>query len=223
MPDPDRRPLGPAAPSEEPIPTGQHRLLALLQSLPGPVTLNQLAEASGLHPNTLRGHLEGLMDRGAVARTSDPADGPGRPAHRYAATGPGPAPVAELTGLAVTLSAAIARSSPHPAHDARLAGRAWGHRMAEGSSLPTPGPLAVLGRMGFAPAPHPDDRHLTRLTRCPLLEAARESPDIVCGVHHGLVEGLLEHAGESTAGVELAPFAEVGACLLRLPAGDRWP
>ena len=72
--------------------------------------------------------------------------------------------------------------------------------------------------MGFAPEPHPDDRHLTRLTRCPLLEAARESPDIVCGVHHGLVEGLLEHAGASTDGVDLLPFAEVGACLLRLPA-----
>lgn len=212
--------LGPVPAGEELLPAGQRRLLSLLQSLAGPATLTELADASGLHPNTLRGHLAGLMDRGSVVRTSGPADGPGRPAHRYAVTGPGPAPVAELTGLAVALSGAIARSSRHPADDARRAGRAWGHRLASESPTP-PEPLPVLGRMGFAPEPHPDDRDLVRLTRCPLLEAARESPDIVCGVHRGLVEGLLEHAGASTEGVDLEPFAEVGACLLRLPGRAR--
>lgn len=211
-------PLGPQPATPEPLPTGQTRLLSVLESLPGPATLTELAEASGLHPNTLRGHLEGLLDRGDVIRTSEPATGPGRPAHRYAVAGPRSAPVAELTALAVTLAEAISRSSTDPAQDARLAGRAWGHRLTADSAPIEP--VAVLAQMGFAPEQAGDDTDV-RLTRCPLLAAARQAPDIVCGVHQGLVEGLLEHDGRSAVGVELLPFAEVGACRLRLPSAAR--
>ncbi|HEX6150834.1 helix-turn-helix transcriptional regulator [Nocardioides sp.] len=210
-------PLGPSAAAGEILPTGQARLLALLQQQSGPATLTELADASGLHPNTLRAHLEGLLARGDVVRTSEPAAGPGRPAHRYAVTGPRPAPAAELTGLAVALAGAVARSSVHPEEDARHAGRAWGHRLAEERPGQAPEPVAALARMGFAPERDTTDAGLVRLTRCPLLDAAREAPDIVCGVHQGLVEGLLEHAGASTEGVELQPFAEIGSCRLLLP------
>lgn len=214
-------PLGPRAAADEILPTGQARLLGLLQSQPEPATLGELSEASGLHPNTLRAHLEGLVDRGDVVRTSEPASGPGRPAHRYAVTGPRRAAAAELTGLAVALAGAVARSSVHPEEDARQAGRAWGHRLAEHPRHGAPEPVATLAGMGFAPEQDDADAGVVRLTRCPLLDAARESPAIVCGVHQGLVEGLLEHAGASTEGVDLQPFAEVGACRLLLPGGRR--
>jgi predicted ArsR family transcriptional regulator len=197
-------------------------VLALLQSEGRPMTLAELSEASELHPNTLRAHLEGLLDRGYVARASEPATGRGRPAHRYTVAGPRPAPAAELTGLAVALAGAVARSSVHPEEDARQAGRAWGHRLAEEHGRTASGPVDALAGMGFDPQPDSNDPGLVRLTRCPLLDAAREAPNIVCGVHQGLVEGLLEHAGASTEGVDLQPFAEVGACRLLLPgAGDR--
>ncbi|HJA62039.1 MAG TPA: hypothetical protein H9788_13210, partial [Candidatus Brevibacterium intestinavium] len=55
-----------------------------------------------------------------------------------------------------------------------------------------------------------------RLTRCPLLEAAHEHPDIVCGVHLGLVRGALEVFGDPAAESELEPFSEPGACRLHL-------
>jgi predicted ArsR family transcriptional regulator len=60
------------------------------------------------------------------------------------------------------------------------------------------------------------DRHSFRLTRCPLLEAAHEYPDIVCGVHLGLVRGALEVFGDPDAESEIDPFSEPGACRLHL-------
>ena len=218
----NRTPWGPRAATNEVLPAGQARVLALLQSEGRPMTLAELSEAGDLHPNTLRAHLEGLLDRGYVVRASEPATGRGRPAHRYTLAGPRPAPAAELTGLAITLAGAVARSSVNPEEDARQAGRAWGHRLAEQHGGGAAPPVDALAGMGFDPEPHPADPGIVRLTRCPLLDAAREAPNIVCGVHHGLVEGLLEHAGASTEGVDLQPFAEVGACRLLLPStGER--
>ena len=57
---------------------------------------------------------------------------------------------------------------------------------------------------------------MVRLTRCPLLEAAHKYPDVVCGVHLGLAQGALEEYGAASDGTDLVPFAEPGACRLRL-------
>ena len=53
-----------------------------------------------------------------------------------------------------------------------------------------------------------------RLVTCPLLEAARQQPAVVCGIHQGLVEGLTDQRYRLT----LAPFAEPGACVVTLSA-----
>jgi predicted ArsR family transcriptional regulator len=55
------------------------------------------------------------------------------------------------------------------------------------------------------------------LRTCPLLEAAREHPTVVCSVHLGLVAGALGALGESAHGVQLQPFSRPGACTLTLP------
>ena len=57
-----------------------------------------------------------------------------------------------------------------------------------------------------------------RLTRCPLLEAARESPTVVCSVHLGIVRGALAAQGHDGSASELHPFSDPGACHLRLVA-----
>ncbi len=206
--------VGPRTTAEPPLPAGQAKLLAALDSQAAPVTLAELAEASGLHPNTLRSHLDPLLDSGAVVRTREPASGRGRPAHRYAASGARPGPAAEVTGLAIALAEAVTHASVSPGEEARRAGRGWGRRLAQEPGRPS-GVRDVLERMGFSPQPDPTDASVFRLTRCPLLAAARTAPEVVCGVHRGLVEGLLHRTGADT-GVELEPFAEVGACRLRV-------
>jgi len=74
----------------------------------------------------------------------------------------------------------------------------------------------LLDGLGFAPEERREGE--LRLTRCPLLEAALEEPTVVCNVHRGLVLGALEERGVEGAEVELLPFAERGACLLRVRA-----
>lgn len=75
----------------------------------------------------------------------------------------------------------------------------------------------LFEQMGFAPEPDRNAR-VVRLTRCPLLEAAHQAPDIVCSVHQGIAEGALEEFGAASDRVQLLPFAEPGACVLRLRA-----
>jgi len=78
--------------------------------------------------------------------------------------------------------------------------------------------VALLDRLGFAPSP--DARvSVVKLRRCPLLEAAHKNPEVVCGVHLGVVRGALDELGadpEQTELTALEPFSEPGACRLDL-------
>ena len=55
------------------------------------------------------------------------------------------------------------------------------------------------------------------LRTCPLLDAARQHPEVVCQVHLGLVSGALETHRAPSEGLRLVPFARPGACVLTLP------
>src|SRR3546814_19925983 len=57
-----------------------------------------------------------------------------------------------------------------------------------------------------------DKATTVRLTRCPLLETAKEFPDVVCGVHLGIVRGALEEYGGDSERTDLFAFSEPGAC-----------
>lgn len=226
IPGPARGPRPARRRSQERLSGTRASLLETLQAQAEPVGVDALATLSGLHPNTVREHLEGLRDAGLVSRSPAPAEGRGRPAWRYEATGASQDdPRPEYAGLAVALARVIVRTSAEPVQDARRAGVEWGQELARESGL-TPAAVRresaarravneVFDDMGFAPEPDADHVEV-RLTRCPLLQAAREHPDVVCSVHQGIAEGLMTAAGGTAAGVELVPFAEPGACRLRL-------
>jgi predicted ArsR family transcriptional regulator len=204
-------------------------LLEMLRGQPEPTTLSALVAASGLHENTLREHLEGLIEQGLVRRFRAQPIGRGRPAWLYEATaddaGSGRS---DYAGLAATLASAIHRSSDSPREDAILAGTEWGRELAQDTSKPKPRRMSearrrvvqLLDEIGFAPT-HDTRGSVVRLTRCPLLEAAHKYPDVVCGVHLGIVRGALEEYGADPAGTELFPFSEPGACRLELPTAGR--
>lgn len=71
----------------------------------------------------------------------------------------------------------------------------------------------LLAELGFGPDPDPPG---IALRTCPLLDLAREMPEVICQVHRGLVEGAMDHYGAPSDQVDLVPFAEVGACRLHL-------
>jgi predicted ArsR family transcriptional regulator len=201
-------------------------VLGLLEAQPEPVTAAALAERAGQHPNTIREHLEALVDAGLAERRRAPAEGRGRPSWLYAVVSP-PDPSAEYAGLATALALQVARTSENPRADALEAGAAWGVELARqaGADVRSPtdaraGVVALLERLGFAP--EADARTLrVRLPQCPLLGAARELPEVVCGVHLGLVRGALGGWGTASAETSLVPFAEPGACLLHLTGATR--
>jgi predicted ArsR family transcriptional regulator len=189
-----------------------------------PLTLSALSEATGLHSNTLREHLDALMAHGIVRRSSAAPTGRGRPAGLYEAVDdPVPARVMEYAGLASALAGVIAAGSRDPASDATAAGERWGADLARTAGAPRRAGaqaarthlVALLDDLGFAPEPDARAKD-TRLTRCPLLRAAREHPDIVCAVHLGIVRGALDEWGSARHDVSLHPFSEPGACLLSM-------
>lgn len=207
-----------------PLSASRAGVLETLQEATEPATLARLTAATGLHTNTLREHLDALVARGLVRRFPAPPSGRGRPAWLYEATQPDvDSAGSEYAGLAATLAAHISRTSRDPRADAVAAGNAWGHDLARKTGRPdSPGAVAarrqvvdLLDGIGFAP--ETDDRAtVARLTRCPLLETAREFPDVVCGVHLGIVRGALDEYGADSTRTDLEPFAEPGACRLTL-------
>lgn len=206
-----------------PLSRSRAALLEILRAQAEPTTLAALVNISGLHANTVREHLDGLVGQGLAYRQPEEPTGRGRPAWLYEATGSDAVAAPEYAGLASALAAAIHRSSTAPVEDAVSAGREWGHELArERGAGPAPSDVAarrevvsLLDEIGFAPQANARSS-VVRLTRCPLLEAAYKHPEVVCGVHLGLTQGALEEYGADPEGTKLLPFAEPGACRLQL-------
>lgn len=199
-------------------------LMKLLDARDEPATVAELAKDLGLHPNTVREHADGLVELGYVTRTRAPAVGRGRPAWLYAScrSGPGGA-VSEYAGLASALASQIARTSRRPRADAVRAGEEWGHELARARPLegrPTQArirraTLQMLEGLRFGPQGS-GRASSVRLTTCPLLDAAERFPEVVCGVHLGIIRGAIQEYGADPAGTMLAAFSEPGACRLTL-------
>ena len=109
------------------------RRAALLESLRAqdrPLSVAELAPLVGLHPNTVRAHLDVLVRTGEVSRRSDARNTPGRPRELYEATG-------VATGdrnyrlLAQVLAGRLAELTDDPAREAVTAGRHWAEKQAD--------------------------------------------------------------------------------------------
>jgi predicted ArsR family transcriptional regulator len=199
------------------------RMLSLVRQSPAGMTAAELAVATGLHPGTVRAHLHQLTTSGLVTRQRDPDGTPGRPAWRYQATGqPGAGNDRPYRDLAAALIGQLALDEPDP----HTAGRVWGRALAgaQGPAAPLDGLMRILTRLGFDPklASGPGADPATVLLRsCPYLELAETSPDVVCGVHLGLISGALGALGGRAAATELKPFGAPDGCVIhvRAPGG----
>jgi predicted ArsR family transcriptional regulator len=216
-------------------------LLAVLRR-DGPRTAGEVGAAVGLHPNTAREHLALLVREGYVVREAGLPAGRGRPRARYRAlpvaapdraVPAGAVPGGAVPDGAVPAGALVARDALTRAllggfgvagGDPAEAARAQG--LQASAALPLPQgragagrQLAVLGahlaELGFDPDLAPDGTAVV-LRRCPLLDLARERPDVVCGVHLGLAQGLLARVGGPVRATALRPFTTAATCALLL-------
>ncbi len=195
-------------------PTGaQGRVLAALTQRGSPTTLAELAETTGMHENTLRGHLDALHRAGHVSRWRATPRGRGRPPWSYVAR------EAPHAALALALSRGLENRPGATARETgESGGRAWGEQLRElfdqDDQTPHARLVLALEHVGFGPEIS-DNRMLIRLTRCPFIDTARAHPEAVCSVHLGLIQGAM---GKSLDQAALQPFAEPRACLVTLAA-----
>jgi predicted ArsR family transcriptional regulator len=178
-----------------------------------PRSTAEVAEALGLHANTVRPHLERMREVGLLAVHSDNRGSVGRPQNRYAL-----APDAPSLGLEPPAFPVLARmlnevaaAAGAAAHLSAEAGADQGRAMAEayaaqaaksgsGASRPRAGCVsavtAMLAELGFDPAVVEDDKLATiAFTHCPYAELAAAHPEVVCHLHRGLIEGFVESIG----------------------------
>lgn len=199
--------------------TARASVLAAVRRARGTVTVRQLAAQLDQHPNTVREHVERLVEDGLVLRESSRPNGRGRPALRYRVNPLAAADDQAYTALATELAAHLAES-PTVQRDAQAVGRAWGRRLVKAQEQARPGvPLAALhalAKLGFDPVV--DGMRVT-LLRCPLLAAAHRYPAVVCNVHLGIVQAVLEGEGEQPEKAAIFPFSTVDGCGLELGAG----
>lgn len=145
----------------------------------------------------------------------------------------------EYLALAGAFADRLAALGVDTSEESRAVGRAWGASLAARDvaaagagrlGQPREQVVALLHRLGFSPAVRPtpdrgasdgarggvDDGRGVELRTCPLLDAAKRHPEVVCQVHAGLVSGADAGYGGSGEGVRLVPFASPGACHLTL-------
>lgn len=243
-------------PSGEPVDTPSHRALAserrvailrLIRDAADGLTAGQVAVDTGLHLTTARAHLDRLTEAKLLVKTRPSGGVPGRPAWRYRAAAPAPAP-ASYRGLAAALLENLADAGTDARAAAIRVGRRWGRRLAEaareggdaaGAAADADGAglvVEVLDQLGFAPrrrtSPEDDATEL-HLPTCPFLELVAVNPETTCALHQGVVHGVLEHAasrpaGEPRPGEEprpgpavLDPFGAPDACVVRIPRQHR--
>jgi predicted ArsR family transcriptional regulator len=214
------------APDAE-LPLGQRRsdVLDLMRAAGSPVGAREIADRLGLHPNTARFHLEALVDAGLATRATQARTVPGRPSLAYRAVDCGVPGQRRYRLLAEMLASLIAGLLPEPGQAAAQAGREWGRFLAErpapfqrtGVRGSVDGLAAILDEVGFAPEAVADGAgYQLRLRQCPFREVAEAHQEVVCQLHLGLMQGVLDEMRAPVTAERLRPFAEPGLCVADL-------
>jgi predicted ArsR family transcriptional regulator len=180
----------------------------------GPVTVNEVAEAFGIHRNAAKHHLDRLLEAGllrAEFRRVNGRRGPGagRPSKLYSVTDVEVSfsvPERHYDLLAHLLLQALTQGA-----DLETVGARFGKELAEATQLEVEGSDAltgvrhVLDRLGFRPHIETDTEGRTWITteNCPFGWVAMEAPQgEVCRLDRAIISGVLEAFGHPAAEVK---------------------
>ncbi|MXM64578.1 helix-turn-helix domain-containing protein [Streptomyces sp. HUCO-GS316] len=221
-----------------PLSESRNRVLEILRTARRPMGVQDIAGRTGLHANTARFHLDGLVEAGLAARDTEERDQPGRPRMVYrAVAADATAGLRSYRMLAEMLIGVVLGGLPQPERAAVETGEKWGRYLAD-----RPAPLQhidaaegvrrtvkVLESIGFAPEPPPEgitgtDEAVIRIGHCPFRELAEQHREVVCSLHLGLMRGVLSEVRAPITAERLEPFVEPSLCLARLaPASGGRP
>jgi predicted ArsR family transcriptional regulator len=180
--------------------------------------VDELARASGLHPNTVRWHVGRLQNAGLVESAGRRNEsGRGRPRVVYRSR-PLTDEAAEFRLLAGAMADALA-DAPDGAERAERAGFGLGCTlMSEPADAEETVQRiqALLERQGFEPE---REGSAIEMHRCPFLDLVLVDSDhaaVVCGLHRGIVAGGLEGMGSPLELETFEAFATPASCLVGL-------
>jgi predicted ArsR family transcriptional regulator len=197
-------------------------VLAVLRGAASAMTIAEISDQLGVHPNTVRFHLDNLVTEDRVERVEADHRRPGRPPLMFRAVprmDPGGPRRYQLLAEILTLGLAGDRNA---SAKALQAGRAWGRRLtpptgqakAPGARQSIDRLVGLLDELGFAPQQRTvrGDTQV-RLRHCPFLELAEGRSGVVCPIHLGLMQGALEAWDAPVTVDRLDPFVEPDLCL----------
>jgi len=186
---------------------------------PKPLATAEIAETLGLHPNTVRPHLERMRDVGLLDVSVAAAGQVGRPQHLYALASDAPAlglepPVTQMLAGMLAAAAALAGVNAEHALEAGrqqglvLAGRAPRRPCVEATE-------AMLAELGFDPerVDGPDSTTIG-FANCPFGALAEANPDLICSLHRGMLEGYAEQLDGTV--VDFHDRADREPCLVEM-------
>jgi predicted ArsR family transcriptional regulator len=219
----------------------RRELLAVLRESGTGLDARVLAQRSGLHVNTVRFHLNVLIEAGFVEQRTGTRPGPGRPQALYVAVTPG----VQAGGYQLLAEILAGRLEQEGGHDTlpEQAGREWATTVSDPAapevsdppasaaaspavsspalSAATDRAVALFTELGFEPVAVPAEAGARiELHACPFLDVARRHPGVVCGVHRGLLDATVEGAADVGLTTILTPFARPGICIADLIPRD---
>jgi predicted ArsR family transcriptional regulator len=195
-------PAGPRAPRLDLLKAlGDNTRYAIYLELarsPLALTTAEIADVLDLHVNTVRPHLERMREVGLLQVHTAGRGSVGRPQHRYSLAEDAPS-----LGLEPSPFPMLARVLLSAAADGGLDGievtaaaREQGAVDAAGWPEGTRGLDALMleqARLGFDPEVADDAGQATvAFAHCPFRSLAEAHPHLVCALHRGLVEGLVD-------------------------------
>ncbi len=209
------------------------------------MSTDEIASEIGLHPNTVRAHLDVLLREGKVTSGTEVRTTRGRPRELFTATG-APEPEESYARLAAALAAQLEALGGDPGGQAVEAGKRWAAWEGASPGMPDDGapPTSPTGPPPSAPgedagldtrieaaattrevvallgrtgfAPElAEDGATILLHHCPFRELAGEHTEVVCGAHLGLIQGTLDRVSPGSR-AELIPFVAPGLCQTHL-------
>lgn len=170
-----------------------------------PLCTADIAETLGLHPNTVRPHLERMRDVGLVDVGTEMPTGVGRPQHLYSLASDAPSLGLEppsyplLARMLARMAATAGLSADDAAEVGREQGRADAVSFSEAASC-LEAIVASSTLVGFDPEVFAADdpageTAVVAFAHCPFRELAQTYPEIVCALHRGMLEGFVAGVG----------------------------
>lgn len=196
----------------------RYRIFRYVADAGGSVGVADITAHAGINHNSVRQHLAKLCAADLVIEEAVRSGGPGRPALRYRPA-PGSAALSGGTSpyehLAVLLLEVLEGRTPAEV------GAAAGRRAipsVTGDADPLEVLEAEMRRHGF-PSHREDTGTSVELvvSHCPLAAAATANSDIVCGLHQGMTQGMVDALGGGMLHVGLIRRdPRTGGCRIQL-------